>query len=208
VGKRPIAESAEATPRQHSPAQAPATPAASVPETQPATQQPAQHRLDARPIQEAQAALNLAGLSDTNNTGGLDALADLLLANADQSVLNLMARGSADNIASGNISTMDAQSLRAMKAQLEAMTQTINSRLRLASGSEAASTGTQRAHARTSAGTNSPALSEGTNAEPIKNEGAEHDLPTPATIAADSGDMNTGMLGKSSPANDSAMDLD
>lgn len=159
-------------------------------ETQPTTQLSTQHLLTARPIQEAQTALNLVALSGGNESSGLDMLTEALLTNADQPILDLMARGSADNLASGNISTLDAQSLRAMKAQLAALTEAVDARLQLAPDSEpAAPTGTASPKA-------------------AKTDVAEHDLPTPATIAADSGDMNNGMLGKSSPANDSAMDLD
>ena len=203
VGKRPCTKKTWSPIEQRTPVQAPATPAASVTDTQ-----PVQHSLSGRPIQEAQTALNLATLAGPSHLDGLGVLTDLLLANADQSVLNLMASGSADNMASGKINDLDAQSLRAMKAQMEAMTRVINSRLQAASGSEPANATMQHTHTRASAGAASPAISEGMNVEPIKTEGAEHDLPTPATIAADSGDMNTGMLGKSSPANDSAMDLD
>ncbi|PNY26867.1 Uncharacterized protein TCAP_03203 [Tolypocladium capitatum] len=73
-----------------------------------------------RKVEEMQVSLNLIGLRQ-NRSDGIDRLTSALLAAADQSVLSLIAKGNADNIASGQLTRDDKQSLRATLTQMEAM---------------------------------------------------------------------------------------
>lgn len=93
-----------------------------------------------RKVEEMQVSLNLIGLRQKRSEG-IDQLTSALLVStspgtpfrgscmltdstqsaADQSVLSLMAKGNADNIASGQLTRDDKQSLRATLAQMEAM---------------------------------------------------------------------------------------
>ncbi|KAJ6785833.1 hypothetical protein PWT90_10241 [Aphanocladium album] len=77
-----------------------------------------------RQVDEMQASLNLIGLKQ-RPSDGIDQLTSALLSSADANVLNLMARGNADNIALGQLTEGDRQSLRAMLAQMDAMSSRI-----------------------------------------------------------------------------------
>lgn len=77
-----------------------------------------------RQVDEMQASLNLIGLKQ-RRSDGIDQLTSALLSNADENVLSLMARGNADNIALGQLTDSDKQSLRAMLAQMDAMSSRI-----------------------------------------------------------------------------------
>ncbi len=77
-----------------------------------------------RQVDEMQASLNLIGLKQ-KPSDGIDQLTSALLSNADENVLRLMARGNADNIALGQLADNDKLSLRAMLAQMDAMTSRI-----------------------------------------------------------------------------------
>ncbi|KAL6868054.1 hypothetical protein J3F83DRAFT_89865 [Trichoderma novae-zelandiae] len=89
-----------------------------------------------RKVNEMQASLNLLGLKQSRSEN-IDQLTAALLAAADDNVLALMARGDADNIASGNLVQDDRTSLRAMLAQMDAM----GDRIRHLLGDEAPPTG-------------------------------------------------------------------
>lgn len=103
--------------------------------------------LNKRSLEEQQAVYNLAALSG-QGTSGVNTLVDTLLvcasssvasaitmtnisaqAQADPSVISLMASGNSDHLANGNLNHMDQQSLRAMLAQMEKMTSQIRSML-------------------------------------------------------------------------------
>lgn len=187
--------------------------------------------MDQRSIQEQQAALNLAGLA-TPESDGIDTLTRALLvcknalntrldarltssqSQIDPGVLSLMARGDATNIASGNITNNDKDSLRATLAQFEAA----SARIKQLLGSDVAPDSDTSAtpvasHSRTPVanGLNSPPIhakdaSDATTF--VKNDSAETDLPTPATTAPDNVEPANGNMEKSSPVHDSAMDLD
>lgn len=77
-----------------------------------------------RQVDEMQASLNLIGLKQ-KPSDGIDQLTSALLSNADESVLSLMARGNADNFALGQLTDNDRLSLRAMLAQMDAMSSRI-----------------------------------------------------------------------------------
>ncbi|CCC08313.1 unnamed protein product [Sordaria macrospora k-hell] len=84
--------------------------------------------LNKRSLEEQQAVYNLAALSG-QGTSGVNILVDALLAQADPSVISLMASGNSDHLAAGKLNHMDQQSLRAMLAQMEKMTNQIKSML-------------------------------------------------------------------------------
>ncbi|KAM0255566.1 hypothetical protein ACHAQJ_005637 [Trichoderma viride] len=73
-----------------------------------------------RKVNEMQASLNLLGLKQSRSEN-IDQLTAALLSAADDNVLALMARGNADNIASGHLVQEDKMGLRAMLAQINAM---------------------------------------------------------------------------------------
>ncbi|UKZ80708.1 hypothetical protein TrVFT333_008471 [Trichoderma virens FT-333] len=73
-----------------------------------------------RKVNEMQASLNLLGLKQSRSEN-IDQLTAALLSAADDNVLALIARGNADNIASGQLVQDDKMSLRAMLAQMNAM---------------------------------------------------------------------------------------
>ncbi|TQV94585.1 Zinc finger domain-containing protein, PHD-finger [Cordyceps javanica] len=77
-----------------------------------------------RQVDEMQASLNLIGLKQSPSDG-IDQLTSALLSSADENVLSLMARGNADNIALGQLTNGDKLSLRAMLAQMDAMSSRI-----------------------------------------------------------------------------------
>jgi len=67
-----------------------------------------------------QVCLNLIGLKQ-KRSDGIEQLTSALLAAADQNVLSLMAQSNADNIALSQVTDADRLGLRAMLAQMEAM---------------------------------------------------------------------------------------
>ncbi|KAK3322168.1 hypothetical protein B0H66DRAFT_192771 [Apodospora peruviana] len=76
--------------------------------------------LDMRSLEEQQAAYNLAQLSGSGNST-VASLVDALLAEADPTIIALMARGNKKHLESGKLNGMDQQSLRAMLSQMEEM---------------------------------------------------------------------------------------
>lgn len=75
--------------------------------------------LAARTLEEQQAARNLAQLSGQDGAG-LQLLVDTLIAQASPEIISLMARANPEHFdATGKLTTMDKQSLRAILAQLE-----------------------------------------------------------------------------------------
>lgn len=103
--------------------------------------------LNKRSLEEQQAVYNLAALSG-QGTSSVNTLVDVLLvcafqftvfpimitnnpmqAEADPSIISLMASGNSDHLASGKLNHMDQQSLRAVLAQMEKMTNHIKSML-------------------------------------------------------------------------------
>lgn len=96
-----------------------------------------------------------------------------------------------------------------MLAQMEAMSGHIKSIL--GSGNEPAveTAAAQPARMHTPNDATSPPPYDGIDeSTQAKSESVEADLPTPATIALDTIESVNGIIEKSSPANDSAMDLD
>lgn len=73
-----------------------------------------------RKVEELQVSLNLIGLRQ-KRSDGIEHLTSALLAAADPSVLSLMAKSSADNIALNQLTDTDRLGLRAMLTQMEAM---------------------------------------------------------------------------------------
>ncbi|KAG8419990.1 hypothetical protein J3458_004809 [Metarhizium acridum] len=71
-------------------------------------------------MKEMQVSLNLIGLQQ-HRSGGVDKLTAALLTAADDSMLALMAKGNADNFASGQLTAGDRLGLRAMLAQMDAV---------------------------------------------------------------------------------------
>ncbi|KAK1457562.1 PHD-finger domain-containing protein [Colletotrichum cuscutae] len=149
---------------------------------------PVSEPMSARSRVEQQAVLNLVELASTQPTTKLDELTEALLTNAEPAMLSLMARGSVNNFASGDLNVTDKQSLRAMLAQMEAMTGRIKGLLGddqrdsgvSGMGIEADQTAIDCDH------TNGT-VSTGDGAASIKNESVEPpaDLPTPATTTQD-----------------------
>ncbi|OHW93597.1 PHD-finger domain-containing protein [Colletotrichum incanum] len=148
--------------------------------------QPVSTPLDARSRAEQQTVLNLVELASSQPTTKLDDLTQALLSTADPAMLSLMARGSAENFASSEVNAADKQSLRAMLAQMEAMSDRIRSLL---------GAGQQGAGAHDAEGeqtvidcnnTDGTESAEGDSSS-IKNESVEPlaDLPTPATTTQD-----------------------
>lgn len=119
-----------------------------------------------------------------------------------------MARGNAVNFASGELEKNDQQSLRAMLAHMEAMSSQIKSLLAPGDKYVSGATAAQGARMRTPNDATSPPAYSGLDEDATKTESVEADIPTPATYAHDSVECVNGIIGKSSPANDSAMDLD
>ncbi|OHE95475.1 PHD-finger domain-containing protein [Colletotrichum orchidophilum] len=150
----------------------------------PPTSQP----LNARSRVEQQAVLNLVELASTQPTTKLNELTEALLTNAEPAMLSLMARGSVGNFASGDLNATDKQSLRAMLAQMEAMT----GRIRGLLGDDQKDSGVfgmdieSDQNAIDSNHINGTGSAEDT-ATSIKNESVEPpaDLPTPATTTQD-----------------------
>ncbi|KAK4198147.1 hypothetical protein QBC40DRAFT_95439 [Triangularia verruculosa] len=95
--------------------------------------------LKQRTLEEQQAVRNLAQLSG-QGTANITTLIDTLISQADPCVVNLMSRGNADHFQSAEqLTRMDQQSLRAMLAQAEAMSQQIRQLLSSAAPSLTAS---------------------------------------------------------------------
>ncbi|KAG5996925.1 hypothetical protein E4U54_002468 [Claviceps lovelessii] len=84
-----------------------------------------------RKVEEMQVCLNLISLKQ-RRSDGIEQLTSALLAAADQNVLSLMAQSNADNIALNQVTDTDRLGLRAMLAQMEAM----SSRIRQVLGEE------------------------------------------------------------------------
>ncbi|KAL1871874.1 hypothetical protein VTK73DRAFT_1842 [Phialemonium thermophilum] len=93
--------------------------------------------LNSRSLDEQQAALNLAWLSG-HDASAVDALVDALIAEADPTVVSLIARGNPTHIKNGALDQIDVQSLRAMLAQMEQLSNRIKSVLHDRSGAEEA----------------------------------------------------------------------
>ncbi|KAK3692746.1 hypothetical protein B0T22DRAFT_495795 [Podospora appendiculata] len=93
---------------------------------------PVRRPLDKKTLEEQQAAYNLTQLSGQGNTA-IANLVDTLLAQADEPVIALMARGNPGHIANGKLNNMDQQSLRAMLAQMEQLSSQARRLLGLAS---------------------------------------------------------------------------
>ncbi|KAG6004233.1 hypothetical protein E4U21_001291 [Claviceps maximensis] len=73
-----------------------------------------------RKVEEMQVCLNLISLKQ-KRSDGIEQLISALLAAADQNVLSLMAQSNAENIALNQVTNTDRLGLRAMLAQMEAM---------------------------------------------------------------------------------------
>ncbi|GKT46676.1 uncharacterized protein ColSpa_06857 [Colletotrichum spaethianum] len=148
--------------------------------------QPVTAPLDTRSRAEQQTVLNLVELASSQPTTKLDDLTQALLSAADPAMLSLMARGSAENFASGEINTADKQSLRAMLAQMEAMSDRIRSLL-AAGQPDTAVHDAEGDHTVTDYNNTDGTESAEGDSSSIKNESVEPlaDLPTPATTTQD-----------------------
>ncbi|TDZ37226.1 Uncharacterized protein C8035_v007341 [Colletotrichum spinosum] len=165
---------------------APVAPVAPVPNAVP---QAVNCDMDTSTLQQQQAAFNMAELASTKAPNKLDILGRVLLTNADPAVIAMMALGSAENFASGDLNTVDKQSLRAMLAHVDAMAGRIKTLLESEAGTDSVSESK-------SEGENQPPIDGQTRSRidsaeadmnPIKNESVESpaDLPTPATTTQD-----------------------
>ncbi|KAI8275429.1 hypothetical protein K4K56_001388 [Colletotrichum sp. SAR 10_98] len=143
--------------------------------------------LDSRTLAEQQAVFNMVELASTRQNNKLDDLTQALLMSADADVLSIMARGSAENFANGDLNANDKQSLRAMLAHMEAMSDRIKSLL--GGGLHGvAGPAPMTADAATADGnTTDVTQSVEGDVTTIKNESVEPpaDLPTPATTTQD-----------------------
>nr|XP_036578213.1 PHD-finger domain-containing protein [Colletotrichum truncatum]KAF6785414.1 PHD-finger domain-containing protein [Colletotrichum truncatum] len=153
--------------------------------------------MDARTLAEQQAVLNMVELASTQPKSKLDNLTQALLVSADPDVLGLMARGNAENFASGDLNANDKQSLRAMLAHMEAMSDRIKDLL----GNEPQDV------AGPALGLNTPGIGATADSDnidddvlSIKNESVEPpaDLPTPATTTQENPEPVSGLGEKSS----------
>ncbi|TDZ87550.1 hypothetical protein C8034_v006696 [Colletotrichum sidae] len=155
----------------------------------------------------------MAELASTKAPNKLDILGRVLLTNADPAVIAMMALGSAENFASGDLNTVDKQSLRAMLAHVDAMAGRIKTLLESEAGTDSVSESK-------SEGENQPPIDGQTRSRidsaeadmnPIKNESIESpaDLPTPATTTQDNPEP-VSLLGEKSSqeALDEAVDED
>ncbi|KAK2050787.1 PHD-finger domain-containing protein [Colletotrichum somersetense] len=147
--------------------------------------QPASAPLGARSRAEQQAVLNLVELASSQPTTKLDDLTQALLSTADPAILSLMARGSAENFASGHINAADKQSLRAMLAQMDAMSNRIRSLL--GAGQQVGSAHDAEGEQTVIDYDNTYGTESAEGDSSIKNESLEPpaDLPTPATTTQD-----------------------
>lgn len=103
-----------------------------------------------REVDEMQVSLNLVGLK-RKRSEDIDQLTSALLSSADENVVALMARSSADNLAAGNLTDDDKVGLRAMLAQMDAM----GSRIRQMLGDKPQSPSTNtHTHTHTNTNTN------------------------------------------------------
>ncbi|KXJ94703.1 hypothetical protein Micbo1qcDRAFT_45860 [Microdochium bolleyi] len=73
-----------------------------------------------RSLEEQQAALNLAQLSQAGSDG-VSQLVQAMLANADPAVISIMATGDAERIASGDLRQLDVNALQTMLAEADAL---------------------------------------------------------------------------------------
>ncbi|EGR52282.1 uncharacterized protein TRIREDRAFT_21215 [Trichoderma reesei QM6a] len=138
-----------------------------------------------RKVNEMQASLTLLGLKQSRSEN-IDQLTAALLSAADDNVLALMARGDADNIASGNLVQNDRMSLRAMLAQMDAM----GDRIRHLLGDEAP----PAASMPKAADTGSPAVTDTSGVDTFLPEKAEPSAPVaeptpPSTVDHGEGTM-------------------
>ncbi|KAK4238940.1 hypothetical protein C8A03DRAFT_14636 [Achaetomium macrosporum] len=85
---------------------------------------PAPAPIEQRSLEEQQAALNLVQLSRDQGQG-ISTLIDAMIAQADPTVIDLMARVDPNRLESGQLNQMDHQVLRAILASAESMTQHI-----------------------------------------------------------------------------------
>ncbi|KAI8302730.1 hypothetical protein K4K61_007705 [Colletotrichum sp. SAR11_59] len=143
--------------------------------------------LDSRTLAEQQAVFNMVELASTRQNNKLDDLTQAVLMSADADVLSIMARGSAENFANGDLNANDKQSLRAMLAHMEAMSDRIKSLL--GGGLHGVAGPAPMAADAATADGNTTDVTESVEGEvtTIKNESVEPpaDLPTPATTTQD-----------------------
>ncbi|KAI8279064.1 hypothetical protein K4K60_005848 [Colletotrichum sp. SAR11_57] len=143
--------------------------------------------LDSRTLAEQQAVFNMVELASTRQNNKLDDLTQALLMSADADVLSIMARGSAENFANGDLNANDKQSLRAMLAHMEAMSDRIKSLL--GGGLHGVAGPAPMAADAAIADGNTTDVTQSVEGDvtTIKNESVEPpaDLPTPATTTQD-----------------------
>ncbi|KAK4123164.1 hypothetical protein N657DRAFT_574135 [Parathielavia appendiculata] len=97
---------------------------------------PTPRPMEQRSLEEQQAALNLAHLSSTRD-GDVSVLVDAMITQADPSVIDIMARADPSHLENpGQLNKMDQQSLRAILARAESMTQQIRQLLASATPTE------------------------------------------------------------------------
>ncbi|PTB67427.1 hypothetical protein BBK36DRAFT_1196583 [Trichoderma citrinoviride] len=138
-----------------------------------------------RKVNEMQASLTLLGLKQSRSEN-IDQLTAALLSGADDNVLALMAKGDADNIASGHLVQNDRKSLRAMLAQMDAM----GERIRHLLGDEAPPT----ASVPKAADTGSPPITDTSGVDTFLPEKTEPSAPVteptpPSTVDHGEGTM-------------------
>ncbi|KAJ0320145.1 hypothetical protein Brms1b_003452 [Colletotrichum noveboracense] len=143
--------------------------------------------LDSRTLAEQQAVFNMVELASNRQNNKLDDLTQALLMSADADVLSIMARGSAENFANGDLNANDKQSLRAMLAHMEAMSDRIKSLL--GGGLHGVAGPAPMAADAATADGNTTDVTQSVEGDvtTIKNESVEPpaDLPTPATTTQD-----------------------
>ncbi|KAL2138919.1 hypothetical protein VTI28DRAFT_6028 [Corynascus sepedonium] len=93
--------------------------------------------LEQRSLAEQQAALNLAQLSATRDDS-VATLIDAMVSKADPTVIDLMARAEPSHLQNTQLNEMDQQSLRAILARAEAMTDHIRKLLALSTSDQSA----------------------------------------------------------------------
>ncbi|KAK2732126.1 phd-finger domain-containing protein [Colletotrichum kahawae] len=156
--------------------------------------------LDSRTLAEQQAVFNMVELASTRPSNKLDDLTQALLMSADADVLSIMARGSAENFANGDLNANDKQSLRAMLAHMEAMSDRIKSLL--GGGLHGVADAAPMAADAVTADGNTTDVTESVEGDVtiIKNESVEPpaDLPTPATTTQDNPEPSSVLGEKSS----------
>ncbi|KAK4106056.1 hypothetical protein N658DRAFT_482003 [Parathielavia hyrcaniae] len=155
---------------------------------------PALRPMEQRSLDEQQAALNLAHLSSPRD-GGISALVDAMITQADPSVIDIMARADPGHLEKpSQLNQMDQQSLRAILARAESMTQQIRHLLASAAATTAPTVST-----------NGPADHVPPPPPTVPSLTNSHSHSSPDFDESEEEDNNSANMDSEDPNNDNAM---